>query len=116
MRPPQRAVLFSGGVKLWALMKSSSTFRASASFGRSERFACFWSGLDPDYHRALGQFIEAFAGCEGIIFSVLTFYAGVSIPVAKALFARTRMDGAIEGPRLCCFCASAAVGRRVLGE
>ena len=53
-------------------------------------------GPDSNYHRALGQFIEEFAACEGIVFSVLTFYAGVSLPVAKAVFARTRMDGAID--------------------
>jgi hypothetical protein len=53
-------------------------------------------GPDPNYYRALGQFIEAYATCEGVIFSVLTFYAGVSIPVAKALFARTRMEGAVN--------------------
>ena len=53
-------------------------------------------GPDPNYHRALGQFIETFSCCEGIVFSVLTFYAGVTIPVAKVLFGRTRMDGAID--------------------
>jgi hypothetical protein len=51
---------------------------------------------DPNYWRALGQFVEAFSACEGVVFSVLTFYAGVSIPVAKALFASTRIDAAIN--------------------
>jgi hypothetical protein len=51
-------------------------------------------GPDPNYWQALGQFIEAFS--EGVVFSVLTFYADVSTPVAKALFARTRIDAAID--------------------
>jgi hypothetical protein len=53
-------------------------------------------GPDPNYWQVLGQFIEAFSTCEGVVFSVLTFCADVSIPVAKALFARTRIDAAID--------------------
>ena len=54
------------------------------------------AGPDPDYYQALGQFIETFSCCESVLFSVLTFYAGVNIPVAKALFANTRMEAAIR--------------------
>jgi hypothetical protein len=51
---------------------------------------------DPNYWQALGQFIEVFSTCEGVVFSVFTFYADLTIPVAKALFARTRMEAAID--------------------
>ena len=50
---------------------------------------------DPNYYRALGEFIEAFSGCEAIVFSVLTFYAGTPIPIAKAIFSGQTMDSAI---------------------
>jgi hypothetical protein len=43
-------------------------------------------GPNPRYWSALGEFLEAFTTCEGVMFSVLTFYAGVAFPIAKVLF------------------------------
>lgn len=55
-----------------------------------------FGGPDPNYWRALGQFIEAFSTCEAVVFDVLAFHAGVSIPIAKAVFSGIRMDAAIN--------------------
>lgn len=51
---------------------------------------------DPEYWKALGHFIEAFATAETVLFHTLAFCAGTSISTAKAIFPGTRTDQAIK--------------------
>jgi hypothetical protein len=54
---------------------------------------------DPSYLRVLGNFVEAFAQLEAMMFQSLRFYAGVETPTARALFSGTRVDAAMQNIR-----------------
>jgi hypothetical protein len=51
---------------------------------------------DPSYWRVLGNFVEAFADLEMMMFLSLRFYARLDSDIARALFSGTRVDTAIQ--------------------
>ena len=51
---------------------------------------------DPSYWRVLGNFVEAFANLEAMMFQSLKFHAGVDTDIARALFSGTRVDAAMQ--------------------
>jgi len=52
--------------------------------------------LDPKYHKALGQFIEAYATCEMYLYFLLQKIAGVSPEIGAAIFSGVRTEQAIS--------------------
>jgi hypothetical protein len=51
---------------------------------------------DPDYHAALGRFIEQYAEAEFAMASLLWGVAKVSAPIARAIFSGVRSEGASQ--------------------
>jgi hypothetical protein len=51
---------------------------------------------DPEYWKALGRFVEAFASIETVMFALLAFYAKMPNDRAKAVFSGTRVDASVK--------------------
>ncbi|HEV7165864.1 MAG TPA: hypothetical protein VGO35_10785 [Gammaproteobacteria bacterium] len=52
--------------------------------------------LDPKYHKALGQFIEAYATCEIYLYYLLQKFAKVSPQIGAAVFSGVRTEQSIS--------------------
>jgi hypothetical protein len=50
----------------------------------------------PEYYAALGRFVSAFAGVEGMVFALLTEMAGVSYEVGQAVFSGVRAEVGVD--------------------
>jgi hypothetical protein len=61
----------------------------------------------------LGNFVEAFANLEAMMFQSLRFYARLDIDTARALFSGTRVDGAMQYVRRIWEVRPIAPGRKV---
>jgi hypothetical protein len=55
-----------------------------------------------EYNAALGRFVSAFAGVEGMVFALLTDMVGVSYEVGQAVFSGVRIDAAMDHIRRLC--------------